>query len=508
MSENDLHSTQVLSASQRQQLASIDPEILGGRIRRARLDKRFSQRDLVEGLFTSAYLSSVELGRTRPTAATIAQLSGRLEKPIAYFIHPIGDEEFPELNEAQDLLLQTQFKLFSIQVRLAGGATAVALAELEEMQPDVDRLTSAERAYYYYLRGTAFNQAGEYAQALVGLAPASRSLASTGVDSPESTSVSGLELLILLEYAQGKAEAGQNRLLVALGHYRRALEFVQTAKDAEQENLPESSAGFGNRSEFLNPQLIWELHLALAEIYRALDNNSQALEHFQAALDQIERSGAGNLRGLADSFLGLAEIYEEQTDYTKAGFYLGRSSQIYQGLADRLGLYNIYANLAQLQLRTENYKAAEQTAQVAQRLELELSTPGATDNLIPATLPAQLSLANAYLKQNKLEEAGQLLATLLHSENTARPNQALLELYRLAAELAVAKGTRSEAESYYQQALALLEIPTTAEQSRSIPTGTKAELYYSYGQQLRKWGDADRAFEYLDKALRLRQSNR
>lgn len=505
MSENDLHSTLVLSASQRQQLASIDPEILGGRIRRARLDKRFSQRDLVEGLFTSAYLSSVELGRTRPTASTVVQLSSRLEKPIAYFIHPIGDEEFPELNEEQDLLMQTHFKLFSIQVKLASGANSLAIAELEEMQPDLDRLSSAERAFYYYLNGTAFNQAGEYNQALIGLAPAGRILASTGVDDPENVSVSGLELLIMLEYAQGKAEAGQNRLLVALGHYRRALELVQSVPT--QEDAPESDT-FGNRPEFLNPKLVWELHLALAEIYLTLGDTQQALHHFQVGLDQIESRGAGNLSALADSFLALAEIYEEQTDYTKASFYLGKSSQIYQGQADRRALYQIHSNLAQLQLRTENYTAAEQTAQVAQRLELELAATGASDNLNAAPLPAQLSLASAYLKQNKLKEAGQLLNNLLQSQNTTKPTQALLELYRVAAELAVAKGVRTEAESYYQQALGLLEASPTAEQSSSVPASTKAELYYSYGQQLRKWGDPDRAFEYLDKALRLRRVNR
>ena len=69
------------SVSQQQQLKNIDLELLGERIRQARIDQKISQRDLCKGLFTSAYLSYVELGKTRPTLANLEKLAARLSKP-------------------------------------------------------------------------------------------------------------------------------------------------------------------------------------------------------------------------------------------------------------------------------------------------------------------------------------------------------------------------------------------------------------------------------------------
>jgi len=75
-----------MSPEDRAALHSVDLEVLGERLRRARLEKKVSQRDLSQGLFTSAYLSSLELGKTRPTFDTLVNLSGRLDKSVDFFL--------------------------------------------------------------------------------------------------------------------------------------------------------------------------------------------------------------------------------------------------------------------------------------------------------------------------------------------------------------------------------------------------------------------------------------
>src|SRR5437763_6827111 len=83
-------------------LYSINLEVLGERIRRARVEKKISQRDLSSGLFTSAYLSSLELGKTRPTINTLEQLAGLLGKSTDYFLRPTSGQNLDDtLDEEQ-----------------------------------------------------------------------------------------------------------------------------------------------------------------------------------------------------------------------------------------------------------------------------------------------------------------------------------------------------------------------------------------------------------------------
>jgi hypothetical protein len=62
-----------VSASPQHQQAfyQLNLAVFGERLRRARVEKKLSQRDVCAGLFTSAYLSSLELGKTRPTFETL-----------------------------------------------------------------------------------------------------------------------------------------------------------------------------------------------------------------------------------------------------------------------------------------------------------------------------------------------------------------------------------------------------------------------------------------------------
>src|SRR3978361_2127823 len=107
------------SLSQMQQLKTINLEVLGERVRRARIEKKISQRDLSNGLFTSAYLSSLELGKTRPTLTTLEQLAGLLGKSVEYFLRPTSGQSLDDtLDEEQSRALELRQALLSAQVYL------------------------------------------------------------------------------------------------------------------------------------------------------------------------------------------------------------------------------------------------------------------------------------------------------------------------------------------------------------------------------------------------------
>lgn len=75
---------------------------LGARIRRLRLEKGLSQRQLCGDVITRNMLSQIENGTAKPSMDTLLCLAARLEKPVSYFL------EEPGMPGAQQLLVQAR----------------------------------------------------------------------------------------------------------------------------------------------------------------------------------------------------------------------------------------------------------------------------------------------------------------------------------------------------------------------------------------------------------------
>jgi tetratricopeptide (TPR) repeat protein len=451
-------------------LESIHSELLGERLRRARLEKKITQRALCENLFTSAYLSSLELGKTRPTFATLASLAQRLDKPIEYFLRK-STELASDMDAEVAQTLQARLALLVAHTTLAITSDERAAKTLDSLSGYVNYLSPAEQARYYYLQAHYANLSQHPAQALEQLEQALDLFSEQ--DEPE--------LSILLEIEQGQAYYLQGRYTLALTHYSAGLEKLSRAKEASR---PEA-------------RMRWKLLDASAHCYLALGDRQQAMQVFQQAL---AANTTQNPASQADLHYQQANTYTEQGDYERAAFSLGRSYQDYIQSQIQLSLINNYLTLAQLELQAGHFDQAEAQAQAAFKLaQLSLQSDDYCQELKTLVL-----LAKIYYQQEKLDEARHYLDKSLASLQTGatcnKPEE-LGALYQTAAEIEAKLEHRETAENYYQKAIELVQ-PDPA-----LATSL-AEIYRSYGQQLKDWGEIDRAFDYIEKAFRQREAGR
>src|SRR2546428_13324530 len=62
------------------------PEELGARIRKARMNLGLSLADVAQQDFSRAFLSQIELGRSRPSTKILQIIAERLKRPVEYFL--------------------------------------------------------------------------------------------------------------------------------------------------------------------------------------------------------------------------------------------------------------------------------------------------------------------------------------------------------------------------------------------------------------------------------------
>ncbi|TMC67065.1 MAG: helix-turn-helix transcriptional regulator, partial [Chloroflexota bacterium] len=94
-------------------LSPRTPELLGARIRKARLAAGLSLAAVAQTDFSRAYLNQIELGRARPSTRILQVISERLRRPIEYF-----------LQDPQNSILAVEFVLTEARTRLRQGDAA------------------------------------------------------------------------------------------------------------------------------------------------------------------------------------------------------------------------------------------------------------------------------------------------------------------------------------------------------------------------------------------------
>jgi transcriptional regulator with XRE-family HTH domain len=151
----------------------VEPEELGRRIRKLRLDRRMTLKQVEQASGLSAtHLSEIERGRTSPTVGALVRIARALDRDPSYFVE---DEERPEVVH----LLREDTKLFT----LADGVTAQRLTcgipgssvfayrlQLRATPPAAFVLPAEDvpgDAVYYVRRGRLELRVGERSLALV-----------------------------------------------------------------------------------------------------------------------------------------------------------------------------------------------------------------------------------------------------------------------------------------------------------------------------------------------------
>lgn len=444
-------------------------EVLGERIRRARVEKKISQRDLSHGLFTSAYLSSLELGKTRPTLNTLEQLAGLLGKSTDYFLRPTSGQNLDDtLDEEQSRALELRQSLLAAQVYLEHTANEQAWQILEQVSLGLTRLSQADRARYHYLVGRYHNLLNHNQEAIAALQEAQQFQGELDYSNPEP------ELAALIEYELGEVNMRTRQVMSALNHYTQGLEALN------------------NNS---NPALRWKLLAAAANCYRLLNDPEQAQAYFQKALDQAEHNTPTRQ---ADYYYRRATTLSEQGDFQRASLFFGRSIQIYESSEEQSILQKTCLNLAQLQVQSKEYDSARKVAELALKLSNEATSLDRCQELNALVL-----LATVHHRQNDLTTASGYLdrASRLQELDGCDDTALLGQYYQVAAELKADQDEREAAEGFYQKAIDTL---TTLQNSDDGTSGRLlAEVYYSYGRRLKEWNETQKSLDLMERAYRL-----
>ncbi|KRF13772.1 hypothetical protein ASG90_13105 [Nocardioides sp. Soil797] len=126
-------------------LSTVDPTVLGERLRAARRSRGLTQSELAGDTASTGYISRIESGQRRPNAKTLVELAGRLHVGIEELLGGLAPSEYDELRLALDFA----------ELSLETGDAAEALGQAADV---LDRARTAQidefvaRAAYVHAR--------------------------------------------------------------------------------------------------------------------------------------------------------------------------------------------------------------------------------------------------------------------------------------------------------------------------------------------------------------------
>lgn len=463
-----------------QQLKNIDLELLGERIRQARTDQKISQRDLCKGLFTSAYLSYVELGKTRPTLVNLEKLASRLNKPVDYFLRPSGllasHKTQGGLDREQLRNLELQGQLLQSQVALSGNDFAQVEHNLGIIRPFLSRLSRLEQSQFYLLEAGFYNALNEPGAGRVSLEAARSLLEDLAKPEPKT------HLLAQLELETGLTCIKLDQHLEALNHFHKGLRNLSLITITVEANT-------------IYRKLLWEI----SRCYLAVGDAEKAFEYSQRLLSLPNETNNEKAANLFKEGLRLAAL----GDYEQSCFYLGRSEQIWQEIKEIANLRELTLETAQVQYQTKKYVAAYQTAKTA--YNLLTGYPGDNTSktielkVLLLLLQITLQLEDTGAVKIYMDQAAEIITKVEEQEPLE-----IARYFYVVANASVRLNNWEQATDYYQQGLDLLEPLVGKDNSDPSILTLLADIYYNFSQLLKKHNNSVRALEYLDKAFRLR----
>ncbi|AVV41753.1 transcriptional regulator [Streptomyces sp. P3] len=427
-----------------------EPEVVGRRVQRLRVERGLTQRQLAEPTYTPAYVSTLEAGRVRPSDEALKHLAGRL------------GVDFEELATGRPARLVTDLRL-----RLTEAQHALATGEAEE----------AARRYRALL--TEAEQHGldeEQAAALLGLGEC-------GIDTGDLDAardfferaercLAGASLPARVPALRGRAVAHY-----LAGELRYAVYLLESTLDEL------------NRGGLHDPDALLLLYASVIGPYMDMGAAARAAQAAEFAL------------ALAPQVADPALVARMHRSVARTLLAEGRLAEADASLAKAAELYR------RLQLRTELAGCHWMRGHVhAQNGELERAEGELRQ--AQAMLPAQraalhrsqvaVELADVLHRRGRSEEAAALLREVLDDLSPERGAVHAAGAHRLLGIIAEDVRDTEAAEEHYVRALGLLE--------RAGAAGDLADLCRMLGDLLRRTGRVEAALDAYRTGLGHRTS--
>ena len=424
---------------------------LGERLRQARLERKMTQEDLSEGIFSKSYVSAVELGKIQPSLKALRVLSKRLELPLTEFLDKPGVD-------------RTSQKIALSLVRLRFLLVCSHKADLEQAKQELKQLEGQEldepqQAELTYLAGRWLKLSGNTTEALAKYQQA--------VEKWEKLGHS--DWLIQSRYALGELLATSGSWQQAQEQFQMVLAAVRSGEVGDLRlKLNVYSYLIANARQLGLEEILAELQEEAALVNRHLTEPGA----FTAELGRIAEAEAA------------AGNYDKARDLFEYAVSFERGNQLREGAARLFYAQgNTFAQQGDKTRAGENYQLAAKSA----------STPPEG----PIAALARNGLARLLMEQGRLDEA---LENACRGEklvrNTAYCEEVAGDLNLTLAEIYHKLGQSHQADQHFELTFKYFQL-----------LGRKkdlAEAYFNYATICKERGDAQQSLTYMRLAFEKR----
>jgi transcriptional regulator with XRE-family HTH domain len=424
------------------------PESIGQRLRRLRLERQLSQRELASPGVSYAYISRIEAGARRPSVKALRQLARKLGVSVEYLE---TGSDLRDVDERELHLADAELEL-----RLAdnpGNALDVVQGILADAIAAGDS-TSALRA-----------------RVALGLAEARAGNNSAAAERLEAAI--GSDLLSPAQRPDVYATLGQ--CYAALGQPQRAVDLFETCLARVTEEGPDDTTTQVRFSTYLSYALS-----DLGDLSRAEGVLDDALAQAEQVTDPYTR---------VRLYWSLARLNEIRNQPAAALEYIRRAIALLEVTEDTLHLARAHLLCGTIMISQGKAEEAGTQFDAAERMFGPKPDP-----LDLANLRADQARRAGLLKRP--EEAERLAREALAALGKDHPAEQGVALAILAD--ALAQQQKSEADETFEQSVELIE-----KHGRQVE---KADTLRAWARYLRKSGRESEALDVLDRAAQLSSS--
>lgn len=423
---------------------TIDPVVLGQRLRSARLATGLTQGQVADGAVSTAYISRIEAGQRRPDLDLLGRIAERLGTTAEELLLGLRHDERAEL----------QLELDHAELALASGNATQALERTEAVLaalPDDD--SSGLQRPAGFVRAFALEATGDLDGAIVAL---------------EQLTDSGPSDLVWL-----RGQIALCRCYREAGDLAMAIEVGQRAEDTIEEQ------GLGGLSEAV------QLTLTMAAAFFERGDTGHAVRLCAEAVRQAEGLASATARGSA---YWNASVMASRRGSVDEGVALARKAlHLFEQDADGRNLARLRTELGILQLRLDPPEAGAAKENLERSAkELDWSSASPMDKV-----ENQLALARANLMLGDTTLAEQQAAAGYTLSREHAPLSAADALV-LQGQVAGCEGRGDDAVAAYREAILVLSAVGADRRA--------AELWFELGGLLQEAGETEAALDAFRRA--------
>jgi len=438
---------------------TIDPAILGRRLRNARVAAGLTQTEAAAGDASTAYISRIEAGQRRPDLRLLGQVATRLGTTVEELLVGISRDKRAELRVQLDF---AELSLASGSVQEALDQSGAILAQLADA-------------------GIGVAEPADPGLADSGLADLERPARFVQAFALEASGDLDNAILALEKItAEPPADLDWIRGLIALSRcYREAGDLAMAIDVGERASATIEEQGLAGLNEAM------QLTLTVAAAYFERGDSSHAVRLCKQTIQRAEEFDSATARGSA---YWNASVMASRQGLVNEALALGRKAiALFEQDSDNRNLARLRTEMASMQLRLDPPEAAEAKDNLERAArELDWSSASPIDKAAN-----QLAMARANLLLGDSDAAVEQSAASLQITREQAPLSAA-EALVLQGQIAASQGRSDDASGSYKEAILLLSGVGADRRA--------AELWFELGGLLQDVGDAAAALDAYRRA--------